>query len=204
MAPKDENELKNMLWTAVEYGNGPVALRYPRGAGVGVPLSRRVSILPIGVSETMRRGKDVALLAVGPLVYKCLEVADILAQEEISTEVVNVRFVKPLDGRMLQRVGKKFSHLVTVEDNSIVGGFGSAVAEFLADKELSGTKLLRLGLPDRFIPHGKTNLLYQQLGLDTIGIARSVLRTLGKPGTAVGMPETAHAKFAEAAHQIAG
>ncbi|MBC7188213.1 MAG: 1-deoxy-D-xylulose-5-phosphate synthase [Calditrichaeota bacterium] len=175
-APKDENELKDLLWTAVDH-QGPFALRYPRGEGEGVPLSKGHKSIPIGSSERLRSGHDVALLGVGPLVYRCREAAERLAEQGISCTVVNVRFVKPMDEKMLRQVASHHSVLVTVEDNTVVGGFGSAVAEWLADHGFHDVRLVRLGLPDQFVPHGTREELYAHLGLDTDGIARTVLAT---------------------------
>jgi 1-deoxy-D-xylulose-5-phosphate synthase len=173
-APKDENELKDLLWSAVDYP-GPFALRYPRGEGEGVPLSKGHEKISIGSSERVRTGHDVAFLAVGPLVYRCCEAATRLAKEGLSCTVVNVRFIKPMDEKLLRQVATHHALLVTVEDNTVVGGFGSAVAEWLADNGLGQVRLVRLGLPDRFIPHGSREELYAHLGLDVEGIVRATL-----------------------------
>jgi len=178
MSPKDENELKDMLWTAIQYRRGPIALRYPRGNGVGVPITEEFVTLPIGVSEVVREGREVALLAIGDLVQGCLAAADLLAKEGIWPEVINMRFVKPLDEAQLRRVAKKFKAIVTVEDNVLKGGFGSAVAEFFMDHDLKDFRFGRIGIPDRFIEHGAKHLLYRDLGLDPQGIARTVKETL--------------------------
>ena len=132
MAPKDESELRDMLYTAVTYTDGPIALRYPRGNGLGVPLKPDFEALPIGKGETLRTGKDIAILAIGDMVAPSLQAAAALAHEGIECEVVNMRFVKPLDAALLGDIIGRFRHIVTVENNSIVGGFGGAVCECVA------------------------------------------------------------------------
>ncbi len=174
-APKDENELKDLLWTALDYP-GPFALRYPRGEGEGVPVSKEYQKIPIGSSERVLSGHDIAFLAVGPLVYRCRDAAKRLAKEGISCTVVNVRFIKPMDEEMLRQVATLHGMVVTVEDNTIVGGFGGAVAEWLADNGLAHVRLLRLGLPDQFVPQGTREELYAHLGLDVEGITRTVAK----------------------------
>jgi 1-deoxy-D-xylulose-5-phosphate synthase len=174
MAPKDESELRDMLYTAVQHEGGPIALRYPRGNGVGVPLKEGFDILPFGKGETLRSGRDVALLAIGTMANSALKAAEALAKEGINAEVVSMRFVKPLDGDLVREVALRIPRLVTLEDNVIIGGFGSAVAEFLASDGITGVRLLTLGIPDRFIDHGTPQELQADLGLDPPGIARSV------------------------------
>jgi 1-deoxy-D-xylulose-5-phosphate synthase len=174
MAPRNEQELRDMLATAVAYREGPIALRYPRGNGTGVPLREEFTILPIGTAETLRPGKDVALLGIGTMANVALTAAEILASEGISAEVVNMRFVKPLDAALLREVASRIPRLVTIEDNSIVGGFGGAVAEYLSGAGITGVRLHTLGLPDRFVDHGTPAELHAELGLDAKGIAASV------------------------------
>lgn len=176
MAPKDENELRDMLYTAVEYKDGPIALRYPRGSGVGVPLRPDFRLLPIGKGETVRRGADTAILAIGLMVRHALQAADELEKEGISCEVVNMRFVKPLDTELLESILARFQQVVTVEDNVVTGGLGSAVAEYVASHQ-GGVSLHILGIPDRFIEHGSPEELYRDLALDATGIA-SAIRTI--------------------------
>jgi 1-deoxy-D-xylulose-5-phosphate synthase len=163
-----------MLNTAVRYQDGPVALRYPRGSGPGTPVKPGFDLLPIGKAETLRKGADVAILAVGAMVQNSLKAADILAAEGITCEVVNARFVKPLDDGMLRALAGRFTRLVTVEDNSVMGGFGSGVAEFLTAEGITGLRLRIHGLPDRFVEHGSPEELYRDLGLDPPGIAQVV------------------------------
>ncbi len=178
MSPKDENELRDMLYTAVTYEGGPIALRYPRGSGLGVPMKSGFAPVPIGKSETVRTGSDIALLAVGELVDPALQSAALLASEGVECEVVNVRFVKPLDTALLDSIAGRFSRVVTLEDNSVLGGFGSAVCEYYAPKAHKDLQITVHGVPDRFVDHGSPSELAAELGLDAQGIAavvRSVL-----------------------------
>ncbi|HTY58486.1 MAG TPA: 1-deoxy-D-xylulose-5-phosphate synthase [Bacteroidota bacterium] len=174
MAPKDESELRDMLYTAVQHQGGPIALRYPRGNGTGVALKEGFDLIPFGKGETLATGRDVALVAIGTMTNTALKAAEQLAREGISAEVINMRFVKPLDGDLLRAVALRIPHIVTIEDNVVIGGFGSAVAEFLAADGITGVRQLTLGIPDRFIDHGTPAELYADLGLDAQGIARSV------------------------------
>ena len=180
MAPKDESELRDMLYTAVTYTEGPIALRYPRGEGLGVPMKDSFDALPIGKGETLRRGEDVALLAIGDMVHEALLAAELLQQQGISAEVVNMRFVKPLDAELLDGVFARFSRVVTVENNARHGGFGSAVAEYLAQSRVTGVEMLLHGLPDRFIDHGSPAELLKEVRLDSPGIAEVVADFLRK------------------------
>jgi len=164
MAPKDEDELRHMLLTAVEY-EGPIALRYPRGKGVGVTLSEKLTTLPIGRAEILEKGEDIAFFAIGNQVYTALEAAKLLAQLGIKATVVNCRFLKPLDEELLSEIAQKIKRVVTVEENVLAGGFGSAILEMLADRGLNNIKITRIGLPDVFIEHGKADLLREKFGL---------------------------------------
>lgn len=174
MAPKDESELRDMLYTAIEHKGGPIALRYPRGNGVGVPLKQGFDLIPIGKGETLRSGKSVAMLAVGLMVQHALKSAVLLEAEGISAEVVNMRFVKPLDTALLADIAQRFDKIVTIEDNSMVGGFGSAVAEELARMDAPRTRLKIHGIPDRFVDHGTPDQLHKDIRLDPAGIAQVV------------------------------
>jgi 1-deoxy-D-xylulose-5-phosphate synthase len=176
MAPKDENELRDMLYTAVEHRGGPIALRYPRGTGTGVPLKRRFDPVPFGKGETLRTGSDVAILAIGATVQTSLKAADILQSQDIGAEVVNMRFVKPIDRDLLREIAARFTRIVTVEDNTVIGGFGSAVAEALAAEGVTHVRVRILGIADRFVDHGTPQELSVEVGLDAPGIAASVAR----------------------------
>lgn len=171
MAPKDENELRDMLYTAVKHKHGPTALRYPRGNALGVPVKERFDTIPIGKGEVVREGQHVAILAIGLMVQHSLKAAELLAEQGILAEVVNMRFVKPLDEDLLKSLATRFDHFVTVEDNVIVGGFGSAVAESLASQGLNHVRLKMHGLPDRFVDHGTPDELYKEVHIDPAGIA---------------------------------
>ncbi|MBP1763735.1 MAG: dxs 2 [Firmicutes bacterium] len=169
MAPKDENELRHMLFTAI-YHNGPVAIRYPRGNGQGVPICDPFHPIEIGRSEKLCSGRDIIFLATGVMVEPCLEAKELLAEEGIQAGVVNARFVKPIDAAMVRELADSGAVIVTVEDHVLQGGFGSAVLECINSQNLTGVKLLRLGLPDQFIEHGGRDHLLAQFGLTADGI----------------------------------
>jgi 1-deoxy-D-xylulose-5-phosphate synthase len=179
MAPKDENELRDLLFTALEH-SGPVALRYPRGSGPGVPINKGFRKIEIGKGEIIRKGRDVALLAVGIMVQTASAAAEELAESGIQAEVVNMRFVKPLDEHLVHDLAARFRLLVTLEDNSERGGFGSAVAEVLAQTGQEHPPLLICAIPDRFVDHGSPAQLFAELQLNPAGIARRVRDALGE------------------------
>jgi 1-deoxy-D-xylulose-5-phosphate synthase len=179
MAPKDENELRHMLKTALYLGS-PVTLRYPRGAGYGVPLEQELREIPIGRGEELSGGEDVALIAIGSTVQPSLAAARELERDGIRATVVNARFVKPLDRELILNVARRCGALVTVEENALQGGFGSAVLELLADERITGLVVKRIGIPDRFIEHGSQAQLRKDLGLDAAGIAATVRALLGR------------------------
>jgi len=178
MSPADESELRNMLFTALEKNQGPVAIRYPRGNGVGVALDDAFASIPIGKGKTVRTGTDVALLTIGPLLHNALKAATELEKQGINAEVVNMRFVKPLDEDLLDSLGTRFSTIVTVEDNVVHGGFGSAVSEYFSAHKLLKPRVFLHGIPDRFIDHGTPDELFRELGLDPDGIAGFVRAAL--------------------------
>ncbi len=173
MAPKDESELRDMIYTAVTYKQGPVALRYPRGSALGVPLKEEFDLIEIGKSEKLEEGNDVALLAFGSMVDYATKARHILLENSISCEVINMRFAKPLDTQRLDEIAHKFQRIVTLEENSLAGGFGSAIAEYFADKKYKND-ILRIGLPDYFIDHGTQEELHRLLGIDPKGISEKV------------------------------
>jgi 1-deoxy-D-xylulose-5-phosphate synthase len=179
MAPKDENELQQMLKTALSL-DGPVAVRYPRGDGYGVPMDQELTPLPLGKGEVIRSGDAGALVAVGTMVRPALEAAELLAHEGISLTVVNARFIKPLDRDLLLELAGRLPLLVTVEENALAGGFGSAVLELLEEEGVKGCSLRRLGYPDRYIEQGEQPQLRAAYCLDATGIAESVRRKLGR------------------------
>ncbi|MBT0653963.1 1-deoxy-D-xylulose-5-phosphate synthase [Geomobilimonas luticola] len=177
MAPKDENELQHMLQTAIDLGS-PVAVRYPRGNGYGVPLDQKFHSLPIGRGEVVREGKDGVIIALGTMVVPALEAAELLAGEGIGMAVVNARFVKPLDRELILSLADRNCPLFTVEENALQGGFGSAVLELLADEGYADLAVARLGFPDQFIEQGEQPELRGRYGLDPEGIAAAVRKKM--------------------------
>jgi 1-deoxy-D-xylulose-5-phosphate synthase len=173
MAPKDEQELRDMLFTAVEH-NGPIALRYPRGNALGVPVRAGFQKIEIGKGEVVRTGSDVALLAIGSMVRPASAAADLLSREGIDAEVVNMRFVKPLDEEILRSVGTRFKNVVTIEENVTDGGFGSAVLEGFTRLGITGLNVRVHGLPNDFVDHGTPTELLRLVKLDGPGIAEIV------------------------------
>jgi len=173
MAPKDENELQHMLFTAINH-QGPVGIRYPRGSGLGVKLDSHLRDIEIGRAEKLLDGSDVAILALGSMVQPALEAAGQLAKEGIAATVVNSRFIKPLDEELIGELARSIGSLVIVEDHLLEGGFGSAVLEFLQRVGLTGQKVARVGLPDEFIEHGPRSVLLAKYDLTPSGIVRAV------------------------------
>jgi 1-deoxy-D-xylulose-5-phosphate synthase len=170
MAPKDENEIRHMLYTALGH-NGPVSIRYPRGAGIGVPLDKGYQRLAIGEAELLKQGKDLFIIALGSMVKPSMEAAALLEEEGISAGVANCRFVKPLDKRLAEYSGVA-GRVLVVEENIREGGLGGAVLELFSDMGLNNLIIKRAGLPDRFIEHGPMSLLREKHGLDRSGIAK--------------------------------
>ena len=187
MAPKDENELQHMLKTAVDHP-GPISLRYPRGEGWNVTLDDEFRSLEIGKAELLRDGTDLVIAAIGHTVIPALRAAQDLAPLGISAAVINARFVKPLDENLFRDLLTRVPRLITVEDHVISGGFGSALVEFLADDGLTGVDVKRLGVPDRFIPHGTQDELRKICGFDKDAIAQAALQMMrrGKKKTREG------------------
>ena len=172
MAPKDENELRHMLKTALAH-NGPVSVRYPRGSGVGVDITGPVETLPIGKAEVLREGKDVCLWAIGSMVTSAVAAAAKLAEAGISAGVVNMRFAKPLDEELLKEHAAKYGAIVTLEEGVLAGGVGSAILESLNTAGLlQHCQVLTLGIPDEFVRHGDRKLLLRDLELDVDSIVR--------------------------------
>jgi 1-deoxy-D-xylulose-5-phosphate synthase len=174
MAPKDEGEMRNMLLTMVEHV-GPAAMRYPRGSGAGVDISKPPQLLEIGKGEILRDGGEIAIVAYGSMVLPALQAADNLAKEKIETTVVNARFVKPLDASLLLALAQTKRLIVTVEEAYLAGGFGSAVLELLEENGLQDkVRVVRMGIPDRLVSHGDPKLLLAKYGLDADGIYTKV------------------------------
>lgn len=172
MAPKDENELRHMLLTAIKQ-DGPVSIRYPRGKGVGAALEAPMHELPLGKGEILRQGEDVSIIAIGNTVYPSLEAAELLEKEGIAAAVVNARYVKPLDNELILNQAEKSGKILTVEEHVRAGGFGSAVLELLAQQDLR-VEVYNLAVPDEFIQQGDTVIMRKEYKLDGPGIADTV------------------------------
>jgi 1-deoxy-D-xylulose-5-phosphate synthase len=187
MSPKDENELVRMLRTALAHP-GPTAIRYPRGAGEGVPLDEDPAPLPLGSWEKVRDGKDAVVLTVGVCLHPTLEAAKMLEEiHGVDVTVVNARFIKPIDENLLERLVSMIPRVLTVEEGALAGGFGSSVLEFLSEHGCGGVRVERAGIPDEFVEHGSQDVLRSKYGLDAAGIYQRVLRMLGKEsGTSAG------------------
>lgn len=177
MQPKNENELQHMLYTAMEH-TGPIAIRYPRGIGMGIPLETKLQTIPLGKSELIFEGKDGVILALGTMVKTAEETIKILRKQGIQLGLVNARFIKPLDHKMLRELATNYPLLITLEEHVLAGGFGSAVIEFLSQESLKPTNTLCLGIPDQFIPHGKISALKQLIGLTPELIAAKIKNRL--------------------------
>lgn len=167
MMPKDENEGQHMVYTAIQYDGGPIAMRFPRGNGLGVPMDKQLKKIPIGTWEVLREGTDAAILTFGTTIPMALQAAERLANEGISVQVVNARFIKPLDEAMLHTLLQQNMPLLTIEEAVLQGGFGSAVIEFAHDHGYHGAIIDRMGIPDRFIEHGGVSQLLEEVGLTT-------------------------------------
>ncbi|OYD09989.1 1-deoxy-D-xylulose-5-phosphate synthase [Paludifilum halophilum] len=154
MMPKDENEFQHMLYTAYRYDEGPIAVRFPRGTGLGVKMDEELKELPLGKAEVLREGGDVALMAFGTMVPAAMDAADQLVREGIRAKVINARFVKPLDTELLDRLYREQLPIVTIEEGAESGGMGSAVLEYYAEQEAYDMVVKRMGVPDVFVEHG--------------------------------------------------
>jgi len=170
-APKDENELQDLIYTALNTEH-PMAIRYPRGHGTGVPLSTELHQLPIGKAEIIKKGEDVAIIGIGSTVVPSLEAAEHLALWGIEATVINARFAKPLDTELILDAANQTKKMVIVEENVLSGGFGAAVLELLEKAEVPDVKVKRLGIPDEFVTHGKQDFLRSLYHLDALGIAK--------------------------------
>ncbi len=178
MAPCDEDELRHMLYTALNYGEGPIAFRFPRGNAIGVPLSQQLQSIEIGSWNVKRLGVDGAILAIGSMVTPAIDAASALVQKGIDLEVVNARFLKPFDTCMLEKLTDRFKFLVTIEENSLRGGLGDSVLSWVNDNSDKATKILRIALPDDYITHGNQSDLRSDVGLDAASIASAIEKWL--------------------------
>lgn len=189
MAPKDEAELRDMVFTAASYDGGPIAFRYPRGDGLGVALPPEPQLLEIGKAELLRRPRgnnwDVLLLPIGLTVQFALTAAEILSSDYgVEATVINPRFIKPLDEELLGKFIARHTLILTIEDNALIGGFGSAILEFMSDNGLTAERrLIRLGIEDRFIDHASQAQQYTETGIDTASIVARVREALGTPAS---------------------
>ena len=181
MAPKDENELGVMLKTAISH-NGPAAIRYPRGAVSKIPTDMELKKLTIGEAEILKDGKDILIIALGSAVQPAKHASELLKEMGINACVINARFAKPIDAALIGNLAKEIKYILTVEENVVRGGFGSAVLEQLSEMDMDGLKIKMLGLPDKFIEHGPQNLLRKMLGLDAEKITKEALTLIGKKG----------------------
>jgi 1-deoxy-D-xylulose-5-phosphate synthase len=179
-APKDGNELQNLLYTALNTEH-PMAIRYPRGQGASVPLDAELQRFPIGKAEIMKQGKDLTMIAIGSTVMPSLEAAEQLAFWGIDAMVINARFAKPLDKELILGVANYTKKIVIIEENVLSGGFGASVLELMEKGEASGVNVKRLGIPDEFVTHGKQDSLRRLYHLDVLGIARECADFLAHP-----------------------
>jgi len=173
-APKDENELQHMLYTAVKSGK-IMAVRYPRSQGLGVSMDSEFRELPIGKGEILRQGNDIAILAIGSMVAPAMEAAEKLALQGVEATVVNARFVKPVDAELIVDLATRIKRIVTVEENTLSGGFGNYVNDAVRQSDLRDVIIRNVGLPDVFIEHGGQDFLRSKYGLDAAGIIAKVL-----------------------------
>lgn len=179
LVPVDENELQRMLATAVNWRKGPIVLRFPRGAGVGVPLDSEPKSLEIGRAEVGRVGGQGVILTLGPVYWEALQAAQALDEKGLPLTVINMRSLKPLDDELLRDLAERFTHVMTVEEGTLIGGFGSAVLEAFSDLDVEPPILRRLGIPDQFIQQGSRSVLLKDVGLDAASIAKSALEFFG-------------------------
>lgn len=176
MMPKDENELQHMLYTAIQYDEGPIAVRYSKSAGVGVEMDDEFQLIPIGKSELLAEGKDVAILAFGTMVQEALKAREILLEKGIEARIINARFAKPLDMELLDQLAEEGIPIVTVEEGCVTGGFGSAVLEYYSEKERYGLNVKVMGVPDYYVEHGSIKQQLHEVGLTPDQIADKIDR----------------------------
>lgn len=177
MSPKDENEFQHMIKTAVNY-NGPVAVRYPRGKGIGIKLEKHLTEIPIGQAEILKEGKDILFIAIGNMVYPCLLAAEELTQLGLDAAVINARYVKPLDKELLCRKIKEYKNVITFEENSKIGGFGTAILELMEENNIKDVNIKCIALPDKFIEHAHPSILRMKYNLSSDKIKEIVKYSL--------------------------
>jgi 1-deoxy-D-xylulose-5-phosphate synthase len=186
MMPKDENEGQHMVNTALKYDDGPIAMRFPRGNGVGVPLDEELKTIPIGTWEVLKEGEDVAILTFGTTIPMALEAANHLEQQGIRVKVVNARFIKPLDRKMLSDLFERKMPVLTIEEAVLQGGFGSSILEFASENRYFDAVIDRMGIPDQFIEHGSVDELLKEIDLTVDSTIRKVIeltQVKGKKGS---------------------
>jgi 1-deoxy-D-xylulose-5-phosphate synthase len=176
-APKDENELQHLLYTATQTKH-PMAIRYPRSAGTGVAMDNTFKMIPLGTSEVLKVGNDVAIIPVGASVSYALKAADELSLKGIDSTIINGRFIKPLDSELLLETTQRIKFLVTVEENVLSGGFGSSVLSLLQEAGLTDVRVKTIGIPDKYVEHGTPTILREKYGLDSDGIVRETITLL--------------------------
>jgi 1-deoxy-D-xylulose-5-phosphate synthase len=176
-SPLNEEDLRNMMYTAQQEGMGPWSIRYPRGKGSMADWRKPLKTIEVGTAKQVLDGTDIAILSLGPIGIQVEEVTKKLLEEGISAAHYDMRFVKPLDANMLKQIGKRFSTIITLEDGSLQGGFGSAVLEWINDNGYT-TRVVRLGIPDKFVEHGTPQELYHECGIDVEGIYKATKREI--------------------------
>ncbi len=174
MMPKDENEGQHMVNTAIQYDDGPIALRYARGNGLGVKMDEDLKVIPIGTWEVLRPGSDAVILTFGTTIQMALEAAEMLEKEDISVRVVNARFIKPLDNDMMHQILGSNLPVLTIEESVLMGGFGSAVLEFAGDHQYHDARIDRMGIPDQFIEHGSVSDLLREIGMTAENVVERI------------------------------
>jgi 1-deoxy-D-xylulose-5-phosphate synthase len=174
MMPKDENEGQHMVYTAFQYNDGPIAMRFPRGNGLGIPLDETLQEIPIGTWEVLREGRDAVILTFGTTIPMAMKAANMLEKQGCSVKVINARFIKPLDSKLLTAILLMDVPVLTIEESTLQGGFGSAVLEFASDEGFHHVEISRMGIPDHFIEHGSVKELWNEIGLTTETIVQNI------------------------------
>jgi 1-deoxy-D-xylulose-5-phosphate synthase len=190
MQPKDEDEFVDMLWTMTHYNDGPIAIRYPRGAGTGAKPKESPKLLEIGKAEVVRHGTQVALFGLGNMCALAEEAAKILEQDGISAAVINPRWIKPLDAATIEFFARSVDVVATIEDHVLHNGFGAAIIEHLADAGVA-TPVVRVGWPDQFVEHGSVGTLRKKHGITAQALVDKVKAQLAKKSSSKSATVTA-------------